>query len=603
MGRRSAAIVAGVALGVVVGCNGGGGGESATDSGSESGSGTPTTSTTATTSEVPTTGESDSESGTAGETEGPVGSCSPNAPIDLMVSDSIAADVTWQGTVRITADIDVYDGATLTIRPGTAIIVDIDKDIEIGWNSQAATILAQGTAEQPIEFCGASAEAGGWRGITVQANVTSDSVLEHVIVRHAGGGQPALTLQTGITVRDLLVTDSGDVGVEAVDFRMGSEALTVEGAAGVPVRVTSQGAITRLPLGGAYVGNGDDVIALDVDEITTDTHYRDPGVPYRQERDLDVFEGAEVTIDPGVQYLFAVDTDIEFGWNSQAATLRIEGTADRPIMFAGATSEPGFWSGLVVQRNVTSDSKIAHTIIRDAGGGASAMSVYAPISLTDVTFEGNLEGLYVDTQGLAASSTNLTITGTMGPPMTVETAAIVSVPIGGDYTGNGDDWIVVLGGDLGVSGTIREPGVPYSVEGAVDVFDGAKLTIEPGVEFVMGPDTDIEFGWNNQETELTAVGTADAPIVFRGRDPAAGWWRGITIQKNVLSSSKLQYVEIGHAGQSDTANLTLRRTLDVTDSRFHDSAGYGILKEAGDLSDYLTPNTFANNAAGDVGDL
>src|SRR5690606_36230828 len=318
-----------------------------------------------------TSGDSDSDS--VGDTEAPVGSCSPGAPVDLVVSGSITDSVTWQGTVRITANIDVRDGATLTILPGTAIVVDVDKDLEIGWNSQVATILARGTADQPIEFCGATQEAGGWRGITVQRHVTSDSVLEHVIIRPAGSGQPALTLETGVTVRDVQVTDSGDVGVEAADFRMGSENLSVDGAAGVPVRLTGQGALSRLPLGGSYVGNGDDVIAIDVGDIDVDTHYRAPGVPYRQDTSLDVQGGATLTIDAGIEYLFAVDKDLEIGWNNQAATILVEGTSEAPVIFAGAIGEPGFWGGIIVQSNVTSNSKFTHTIIRDAGADASAM--------------------------------------------------------------------------------------------------------------------------------------------------------------------------------------------------------------------------------------
>ncbi len=594
--------------GLSSGCNGG-------EDGTDTDSGTTTTSPTETseTGETTQTGEttmtsetSGSETGTETGTEttaGPVGACDPDAPIDLEVSADITTDTTWQGTVRIAGDIDIYDGATLTILPGTAIVVETGRSLEFGWNSDDATVIAQGTAEQPIEFCGSSDDPGAWDGIDIRQNVTSDSVFEYVTIRNAGDGRAALVLYTGISLRNVSVIGSGEVGVSAVDFADDSEQLTVTGALDVPVLITGEGAITHLPLGGAYTDNLDDVIAIDVADIVSDTHYRDPGVPYRQERVLDVYDEAEFTIDAGVVYQMAVDTDIEFGWNSGAATVMINGTAESPVIFEGEFADAGYWEGLIFRGNVTSNSRISYTVVRDGGGAGPVMSIRAPITLDHVTLNDNFDGVYVDEQGLGTDSTALTINGTMGAPLRVEPNATVSIPTGGDYSGNDRDEIVIEGGDFTISGTIPNVGVPYYVDGSLDIYESAEMTIEAGVNMIMGPDTDFEFGWNSQEATLIAVGTAEQPIVFRGRDPVAGWWRGIRINGNVLSNSQLDYVEIGHGGQNDGANLYTRRPLNVTNSHFHDSAAYGILKESDDSTDYLGPNTFSNNPSGDVGDI
>lgn len=586
-----------IACGLLAGCSGG-------EDGTETDATTTTTTTTTTSETSETTEVATTEDETTGsETAGPVGACDPDAPIDLEVSEDISEDTVWQGTVRVTDNIDIEDGATLTIMPGTAVVVETDRNIEVGWNSSAATILAEGTADQPIEFCGESPEPGAWAGIDIQKNVTSDSVFNHVIIRHAGNGRPALVLDTGITIANTEVIDSGDIGVEAVDFRDGSENLTVTGSLDVPVLLTGEGAITRLPIGGAYTGNAEDVIVSEVDDIVDGAHYRDPGVPYVQAVSVDVFNEAEVTYDAGVVYRLGVDVDVEFGWNSDAATVMVEGTSESPVVFEGTSPMHGFWRSILIRKNVTSNSRLQHLIVRDGGGDGPAMSIQAAITLDNVSFEDNTEALYIDEQGLDSSSTAVSVTGTLGPAMTLEPNAIVSVPTGGDYTGNDRDEIVVEGGDLTVSGTVFNAGIAYYIAGAIDIYQGAELTIEAGNEFIMGPDTDFEFGWNNGEAMIHAQGTADQPIVFRGRDPVAGWWHGLRINGNVLSNSKLDYVNISHGGQAGGANIFTRIPLDITNSTIQDSEAYGILKESGDMTDYLGPNTFSNNPVGDVGDI
>jgi len=590
-------------------CNGDDGGGSETEAGATSttssttseGSGTESTTSDGSGSESDSEGSSSSTTTSGGE----LGSCDPNASVDLEVKGAIKQDTTWQGTVRVSGGVDVHDGARLTILPGTAVVFDVGADLELGWNGQAATLVAMGTAEAPIELCGRSPEAGSWRGVMIRKNVTSDSVVEHVKIRHAGsGGAPALELLTAISVRDVLVEAVGGAGVEAVDFVAGSARLSVAGAAGAPVVTTGAGAITRLPLGGSLTGNGSDVVELRFTAIQANTTFHAPGVPYRQYGNMDVHSGAEVTFEAGVNYLVSVDNDLEFGWNGQAATVFAEGTAEQPVVFAGAIQEPGSWRGIMVRQNTTTNSRFNHVIVRDSGGGSAyAMELRSKITLDQVRLEGNSRGIYVAGQGLSGSTKDVTVTGTEGAPLVLESEAIHQAPTGGSYVGNQRDEIEVKGGGVKTSGTMAELGVPYLITGSIDVYAEAELTIEAGVVFVMGPDVDLEIGWNGQAAALIAQGTAEAPIVFRGRDPVPGWWRGLIIRQNTLSSSKLEHLEIGHAGYNNGGNLVLYRPLPVVSSRFHDSAGFGIKRSKDDVSDYLSGNTFANNASGNVGQI
>ncbi|MBK8263683.1 MAG: hypothetical protein IPK80_20390 [Nannocystis sp.] len=589
-------------LALVGACNGDDGGDGSATEGSTTGTTSGGESTTQGTTSDSSGSESDSEGSSSG---GELGSCDPDAPIDLEVSGAIKEDVTWQGTVRVSGSVDVSAEARLTIMPGTAVIFDVGTDLELGWNGQAASLMAVGTAEAPIELCGRSPEAGSWRGVSIRKNVTSDSVIEHVRIRHAGSGEaPALVLEAPITALDVKVEAVGGAGVEAVDFASGSARLSVSGAKGAPLVTTGSGAIMRLPLGGSLTGNGEDVVEVRFTRIEANTTFEPPGIPYRQYGSMDVLGEAEVVFKPGVEYLVSVDADLEFGWNGQAATVFAEGTAEAPVIFAGAVAEPGSWRGLMVRQNVTTNSRFGHVIVRDAGGGSSyAMELRSKITLDQVRLEGNSAGIFVAAQGLSASTKDVTVTETEGVPLVLESEAIHQAPTGGSYVGNMRDEIEVKGGGVKTSGTMAAVGVPYLISGSLDVFNEAELTIAAGVELVMGPDVDVEIGWNGQTAALIAQGTAEEPIVLRGRDPVPGWWRGLIIRQNTLSSSKLEHLRIGHAGHNNGGNLVLYRPLPVVSSHFHDSAGFGIKRAKDDVSDYLSGNTFENNASGDVGQI
>jgi hypothetical protein len=48
------------------------------------------------------------------------------------VGGVIDADATWSGKIRISGNVTVQNGATLTIEPGTHVIADADSSLELG---------------------------------------------------------------------------------------------------------------------------------------------------------------------------------------------------------------------------------------------------------------------------------------------------------------------------------------------------------------------------------------------------------------------------------------------------------------------------------------
>ncbi|HEY0713042.1 MAG TPA: hypothetical protein VGF45_10235, partial [Polyangia bacterium] len=71
----------------------------------------------------------------------------------------------------------------------------------------------------------------------------------------------------------------------------------------------------------------------------------------------------------------------------------------------------------------------------------------------------------------------------------------------------------------------------------------------------------------------------------------------------VASTSKFAYVQIANGGKAIGAGIELLKMgVDITNSKFSKSAGYGIKKVLGDPTDYTAGgNTFEGNTLGPVG--
>lgn len=515
------------------------------------------------------------------------------------VSGSISAPETWSGKVLVKNT--VYMQSALTIEPGTQIFMNVDTALYVGWSNTAATIVANGTPEQPIRFCGVNAEAGYWGALQVEANVTSDSVLRNVLIAGGGGDQKAaLVLNADLTVDNVQVRNVSTLGVQAVDFKEGSRQLSVEGSAGAAVALTGIGAITRFPLGGYFRGNIDNVARLRLSRVDATTVVHNLGIPYVQEQTLYTGEG-DLTIEAGVDYRFQPDTSLEVGWSNASAGFYVQGTAAAPVVFRGVSDVSASWGGISINANVKTNSHLTYTEIRQGGRGTTyALSVLAPVKVDHVTLTGNGQGVLVAANGFAAESNALTITGGQSYPLVARDEGWFGLPKGGTLTGNAIDQISVEASTLDRSGTIHDLGVPYLIVNSLYLSGTTTFTVAPGVEFLLGADVNINVGWSNSNVTLIADGTADAPIRFTGLNAVAGSWGTIAFERSVSSASKLNYLQIGHGGKNQGSLLSLRASIPVTNSRFFDSGGFGIAKLEANTIDYLPSNTFENVPSGNV---
>lgn len=311
------------------------------------------------------------------------------------------------GCVRV-RQTDILDNATLTIEPGTTVLMESG-----GFLRAYSPLVAVGTVEAPIVFTSASADpvAGDWECIQFSSN-SAASQLEHVVFEYGGapcgatGAGRAATLDVDVPLRGLSnvsVTDSAGVGIR-LSYR-------------APIRAFSDNRFARnegpsLQVSGeivSYLGTGN--VFEDADDfidvpgglvLESEQRWRNQGVPLRV-ASLGLSPGAGVTIEAGVRIEMRGGSLDAFD-----ANLDIEGTADAPVVFTSAqpNPQPGDWGCLLYSySNVT--PRIDHAIFEYAGSGQGCLgastrtALYLPAaaSITNTTFR-YIAGTAIHTRGM-----------------------------------------------------------------------------------------------------------------------------------------------------------------------------------------------------------
>ncbi len=129
----------------------------------------------------------------------------------------------------------------------------------------------------------------------------------------------------------------------------------------------------------------------------------------------------------------------------------------------------------------------------------------------------------------------------------------------------------------------------------------AGVTFAPGVVVECGPDVRLWFSGNT--SFINAEGTDAKNIIFRGIDKVRGSWRLIEINSNNLSN-KLAYVQIMHAGSTESSNQktailvksNVSGRLSITNTSISLSDGYAVYIDGntGSFPEFAN-NNFSNN--------
>lgn len=138
---------------------------------------------------------------------------SPDALIVMVVSSNVTADTAWSDTVKITQDISIEPGVTLTVQPGTVIEV-----VEAGVITVGGTINIDGTKAKKVIVRTDGAAGTTWNGFDVSSGGALNA---NYMVATGGGittsGTAMVTIrdsQMSQVFHDLLVVAGGTIDIQ-----------------------------------------------------------------------------------------------------------------------------------------------------------------------------------------------------------------------------------------------------------------------------------------------------------------------------------------------------------------------------------------------------
>ena len=169
------------------------------------------------------------------------------AAFDLTFSGPINANTTWSGNVRITGDVTVNSGATLTISPGTTVNFDFNSDDQVGGSNTSrceliingGTLNASGTSGSPILFTSGpdplrTKVKGDWYGISVVSggNIT----MIFCTVEYANTGLKLTSVSTTKVFQDSTFQQSTTFGMDCAITATATRCTFQQNATGVNIQ-------------------------------------------------------------------------------------------------------------------------------------------------------------------------------------------------------------------------------------------------------------------------------------------------------------------------------------------------------------------------------
>ncbi|MCI0636436.1 MAG: right-handed parallel beta-helix repeat-containing protein, partial [Actinobacteria bacterium] len=163
----------------------------------------------------------------------------PSATAVTSVTGTISSNTTWAaGVIRVTGNVTVAAGVTLTINPGVIVKLESTRFLQVN-----GTLLALGTDASPIVFTawtdddyggdsngnGASSGTPGYWN-RIYFNNSDASVLEHVLVRYAGSSSVNGSLdisESDLAVRDSTITAGSRNGIYLINCAPEIEGNTI----------------------------------------------------------------------------------------------------------------------------------------------------------------------------------------------------------------------------------------------------------------------------------------------------------------------------------------------------------------------------------------
>ena len=477
-------------------------------------------------------------------------------------NEAIWEDITWeQGVHEIKGTLSVVEG-TLTIPAGTVIRLRPDAAFNVG-NQSAASIIAHGTATNPIRFTSAqdNPAAGDWNDLHIGQYATNPS-FQHCIFEYGGLGSIykgviTATFGASFSMENCTIRHSATNGIILRDesFFNHMQNNTIENIEGYAIMVS--------PFQAKTIGTGNEIsnkgILLDDVAMNKDVLLHKQSCSYVVPGDVEAgsTEGITITLDAGVHLSFMEEKAVRIGRPGKA-TLLANGTAQDPILFSAfdpSGTGDKLWGGIRFDEQNSPSTTLNHCIIENVGSyrqsavievwGSTINMEHCSISGdetigVDLNFGGNLTRFAHNDIGVV-NSYSLRI------PLTT----LPVIESNNTFSGGKQIWLKA-GGINETETTWPNYGVPYFLKGDYILYNseaaGAKLTIEEGVHVRMDATTTFEVGVINGSGTLIAIGTAAAPIRFTLAEETITnnhpEWEGFRVWANIGSATHLEHAYI-----------------------------------------------------------
>jgi hypothetical protein len=329
-------------------------------------------------------------------------------------------------TYQLENSLVVTGSSELTIEAGVEILMEAERYIELGWNSQAPLVLIEGTPEAPVILRGRLTGPGFWGGIIFQAGIRAGSEINNLVVQDAGFDRPAIDLKNTIPIDGLTLEGNADISLDVADvpFHSATKGISIADSTGKAL-VIHPGALTSLPADTAFANNNSTYIEITGGSLVDSGTIPALTLPYYVEDWFNTHSSVVVSIAPGTHFLMGDDAYILFGWNQHQNTVHMNGTAEDPIVFDHILGDAGKFRYLQLGGNTSADSTLNYVHIKNAG------------------FTG-FGSLY--------HNSNIAIPASNISNCTFENSASSGIYLGGDlsedYSGNGNTFVNNVGADI-----------------------------------------------------------------------------------------------------------------------------------------------------------
>ncbi|GEM_PF-785848 len=512
------------------------------------------------------------------------------------------------------------------------------------------TITAVGTASQPILFNRLPGSTQNWRGFNLNAG-TSYAHFDHCILQNCASSnqyshiQDAFTIYRADTVlientqvidaycRAVFIesnnSDSDDLvinnlsidgcGMDAVyqnasGYNLTINGLSVNGCTAFPVSVSANWAhqITGFTL----TNNAYNVIRFVNGGYLASQTLANHGYPYQISGGHLYVNYTNVNFLPGTVFYFERYRSLEV-----SGTLNAIGTADQPIVFDRPPGATYFWERIYLYNN--SSASFQHCQFSNGGernqygydnamfdnAGATLLSLQDcvindvdaqaischDIGSGDTTQINNVQingcrtdGFWCNDSDLTLSLDNLTVTGCLRNPISIlpmQAGCFSNLTLSGNASND-----IRLFGYNGINGAVHFPnhGYIYRCEEGLTGNSGSSVSFDPGCVFWIADNRYVDFSG-----AVSAIGTADQPIVFTRYPVSTNYWIGVRVFGSSWDAD-FEHCQFLYAGAQETYGSRRAFTnsgagnLNISNCLIHNSFGDGFVVQETQSTDVLS---------------